>query len=467
MQCRVALLLLSRCFFLYSFVAMLFSILALSFGQYEFAFPFFLVTLITLAFAALVSIHSPKIQKTLTIKDLTTSILVIWFAIVTVSCIPFLIYSEKGLHIVLFKTVAHLTTTGDKSAFGDTNTPSGVWIETLWRCWLHIFGASLTLTGGLSVFSILKLPFLRLISASFLNTTSNQTLYSVSRNFLTVLVVLCLVVIVFWLICLASGVPAVAAISAATSAITTGYVSNVGSVLEFTALSKTVLIAALFLGCTAFFPVVLNWRKAGEWISNKETKLFIALSAVFIALIVISDPGYTFVELIAVGLSILSTSGMFVDSSSLLSIGIPVVVLGSFVGGAAISTSSGAKLFRIGELLRQTFFEIDKLANPSVITRQNATRRLFQSTLWLTVWVYIIGFVLSSLLLTAYFCGIGFELGESVLIGVGTLSNSSIMQTDNLLIALAEQPMVGIVLSIGMLLGRLELFLLAAFVLRS
>lgn len=151
-------------------------------------------------------------------------------------------------------------------------------------------------------------------------------------------------------------------------------------------------------------------------------------------------------------IGVLTTSGYGLESGAAP---LGVAVVGAIIGGSALSTAGGVKLGRVVILTTSLHAELWRLAHPhGLINRPGASRRV-----GFGVWIFFIGFVLTSASVMLTISLFGHPFHVSLAAAVGLLSNTGP------LLALAVEgrpsydifaPDLRLLMAFVMALGRLE-----------
>jgi trk system potassium uptake protein TrkH len=208
-------------------------------------------------------------------------------------------------------------------------------------------------------------------------------------------------------------------------------------------------------------------RKFLKYLYSEELKFFLSVIAIFLALTIICFATFSMLDWdtlrksIFQTISIVTTSGFTIDDYSLWPGYIPFLLLvGAFIGACSGSVGGGLKSWRALIILDQARQEIIKTIHPNAVVTSRIGKKVVDASISEKVWgffaVYVITFIV--LLVLVLMSGLDFESSFSAVgatlnnLGPGLGEVSSNYE--------ALSGFTKVVLSLAMILGRLEIFTL-------
>jgi len=447
-------------------------IMALAYGDGE-ADAFAVGFAITLATGLLAWLPTRHVRRELKIRDGFLVVVLFWMVLSLFGAVPLYLAErpDMGITDAVFEAVSGLTTTGATVLTGLDTLPHAI---LFWRQLLHWMGGM-----GIIVLAVAVLPMLGVggmqlyraetpgpIKDSKLTPRIRETAKALWYLYVSLTAICALV---FWF----GGMTPFDAISHAFSAIATGGFSNHDLSLGHhdDALIELSAIIAMIIGSISFGIHFAAWRGANPltyW-RDSETRVFLimivgaTLMATFVLLIAgtyVALPEAVIKSMFQV-VSIGTTTGFTTTDYSLWPSFLPMfLLLGSFVGGCAGSTTGGMKVVRFVLLAKQGTREITRLVHPNAEIPVKMGGKIIPDRVIQAVWgffaVYVTVFAVMFLILLAN--------GLSELTAFSAVAAT----LNNLGPGLGEvsSNMAGLpglskwVLCMAMLLGRLEIFTL-------
>lgn len=408
------------------------------------------------------TLPSAKNRSTTSLADLMMLALGAWGMLIFLGMIPFLGVTDGRLTVAFFEAVSCATTTGSSQLSSQGDTAGSI---LAWRACLHVLGAALSLTTGILLFSHMNTQSPGYHRAGRFRIGLPRSLSAFPSVMATSVGFIMGLLIISQLTLMANGVELRHAFSIAGSVATTGLiqpltVEDVGLPI----VGYVVVCVGLFLASINATLLFNALRAPVNVVWDAETLGFILLiSAMTISLLFLNRDEFAGSLLTAI--SVGSTSGVLLSTET-LSVPTPLIIFFAFVGGAAISSTGGVKVFRFRILLARTGHEISRLSQShAVVTFQYRGRREDPTSVF-AVWVYLITFAVVMLAILALFTLSGQSFAVAVQNSVGTVTNSAaLLNFDSQ--EWVPGPVLNIAMSITMLLGRLELLVLAALILRN
>ena len=393
-----------------------------------------------------------------------------WLSIAIFGCLPF-IFSSLNLSVVdaFFESMSGITTTGSTIIVDLNNVPKSILI---WRAILQWLGGI-----GIIVMAITILPLLGIGGMQLFRMESSDTAEKIlpkTREITSIISIIYLVLtfacaFAYWFV----GMNVFDSIAHSMTTIATGGFSTYSSSIGYFQNPKieTISIIFIILGSIPFL-AYLKFLKGDRKVFLKDTQIkgliYILIASVLLMFfyLLLSNQQYTFLENLRISafnvVSVLSGTGYVTDNFSAWG-KFPLVffLFLMFIGGCAGSTTCGIKIFRFQILGLFIVNQIKKLVYPRgifVIKYNNekiSNTFIYSITTFIFIYFFIF-FVLATLLslngldfITAIsgsasaISNVGPGLGDVI----GPNGNFSNLPTFSKLC-----------LSLGMLLGRLELF---------
>ncbi|WP_341349512.1 TrkH family potassium uptake protein [Cognatishimia maritima] len=137
-----------------------------------------------------------------------------------------------------------------------------------------------------------------------------------------------------------------------------------------------------------------------------------------------------------------------------------LILLGlAMIGGGVATTAGGVKLLRVYALYLQGLREMERLVHPSSVSRSGSTLRRIRRQGALIAWVFFMLFALSLTAVTLMLTGLGIGFQDGLVLAIATLSTTGPLAQSAVEVPidiLSASAAVKVVLSVAMVLGRLE-----------
>ena len=393
-----------------------------------------------------------------------------WLSIAIFGCIPFLL-SNLNLSIVdaFFESMSGITTTGSTIITNLDNAPKGILI---WRAILQWLGGI-----GVIVMAITVLPLLNVGGMQLFRMESSDTTEKILPRAREVTIIISIIYltltfacgIAYWLV----GMNIFDSIAHSMTTIATGGFSTYSSSIGYFQNPKIEIIAIIFivLGSIPFI-AYLKFVKGDQKIFFKDVQIkgliyiFIISVLLMLLYLLFSNKEYSFAENLRIStfnvVSILSGTGYVTSDFSLWG-KFPLIffLFLMFIGGCAGSTTCGIKIFRFQILGLFILNQIKKLIYPHGIfpmkyNNEKISNPFIYSIMTFIFLYFFIFFILAALLSLD---GLDFVTAlsgsASAISNVGPGLGDVIGPNGNF----SDLPNFSkLSLSLGMLLGRLELF---------
>jgi trk system potassium uptake protein TrkH len=392
-----------------------------------------------------------------------------WVGLAAFSALPFMFLDQRLDYAdAFFESISGLTTTGSTILVGLDQMPPGM---LLWRSLLQWIGGI-----GIILTAIIILPFLRVGGMQLFRAESSERsekvvarpyeLMSLIGLIYTGLTILCAVG--FW----AGGMSAFDAVCHAMTALSTGGYSTHDASFGAYKRPAILIVATVFmvLGSLPFVAYIRTWQGKGMaiWQDSQVITLLgilVSVSAVIGIWIAEVDHIPLLDSLILAAFhvtSIVTTTG-FASTDYQLWGALPIGILFflTFVGGCTGSTAGGIKIFRFQVLWLVTRAHLRRLLRPHIVVVPTYHGRLLDDDIATSVLAFIFVYMLIVALTAAGLAAFGLDLVTSLSAAATAVSN----------VGPGFGPIVGPagnfaplpdgakwVLSLAMLLGRLELF---------
>jgi len=403
-------------------------------------------------------------------RDAILVMLVIWMTAPFFAALPLIIGGTfQHLNEAVFEATSGLTTTGATLLEHLAGVPRSILV---WRSMLQWVGGFATIVMAVAVFSATSfgnLPVHKLpIQISDESPLSDRLVYVIKSLVSTYLIISLLCFILLW----ASGLPSFDAFCIALSTVSTGgFMVIDGSFSAYSSpLSEIVLMVFMVMGAMNFVlhTEALN-GKFRLYRQEPEVLTFGVLIFCFGILFFVLSQGESnasrnFFSSFFNAASLISTTGYGIgEAKPMAHIPPALLLMVALVGGSALSTAGGLKLVRAILLVRQSMAELDRLAHPHSVIRIRYGVRTVNPEVFSGLWIYFVVLAAAlagiSLLLTA----LGYDFLTSVSATAATLSNTGPVYDYATSQALPFREMSGSarwLLSISMILGRMEIFLI-------
>jgi len=393
-----------------------------------------------------------------------------WLSIAIFGCIPFLL-SNLNLSIVdaFFESMSGITTTGSTIITNLDNAPKSILI---WRAILQWLGGI-----GVIVMAITVLPLLNVGGMQLFRMESSDTTEKILPRTREVTIIISAIYLTLTFACGAAywlvGMNIFDSIAHSMTTIATGGFSTYSSSIGYFQNPKIEIIAIIFivLGSIPFIAYI-KFVKGDQKIFFKDVQIkgliyiFIVSILLMLLYLLLSNKEYSFAENLRIStfnvVSILSGTGYVTSDFSLWG-KFPLIffLFLMFIGGCAGSTTCGIKIFRFQILGLFILNQIKKLIYPHGIfpmkyNNEKISNPFIYSIMTFIFLYFFIFFILAALLsLNGLDFVTALSGSASAISNVGPGLGDVIGPNGNY----SDLPNFSkLSLSLGMLLGRLELF---------
>lgn len=406
----------------------------------------------------------------LSVRDMFLITSLVWTIASTFAALPFMFINHISFTDAYFETMSGITTTGSTVLSGlDDMAPSIL----LWRSILQWLGGI-----GFIVMAVAVLPMLNVGGMKLFHTESSDWSDKSSPRAKTVAKNIMLVYLVLTGLCLIgymmTGMSLFDAINHSFTTLSTGgYSTSDGSMNHFSNGAHWVATLFMFLGGLPFllFVSALRKRRLDELLEDAQVRgfatLFLITSLVITAWLVIRD-GYSVMDALRVSMfnivSVVTTTGFGLEDFTAWG-ALPTTLFAFLMmaGACSGSTSGGIKVFRFQIAITLLNKQMMKLIHPSGVFVQRYNRRPVNDDIVRSIVAFGLTFLITNIVIAGMLSAMGLDPITSIsgaitaVANVGPGMGSVIGPTGNF----APLPDAAKwILSIGMLMGRLEILTL-------
>lgn len=357
-------------------------------------------------------------------------ILLAWAVPPFFAAIPMTRYLEGDFGAALFEAVSGLTTTGASAFERVAYLPHTI---LLWRAELHWLGGFLTLLLLVTVLApagVGGVPAREAAIARRAIAGEGARQWLLIRNILAGYTVITIITIAALM---AAHMPAFDAFCLAMSAVATGGFMPVDTGLAGygNPAAEIILGVAMLVGATSIL-----WHRmvfSGRWQAlrdHRESYWLIgtafALGIVFTVVFMDGQReafGLALHRGFATGASLISTTGMSIETSGFSALPIPLVLVIALVGGGAFSTAGGLRFFRVGGMLVESLKETQRLIYPHGIRPKVLGAREFDVGAMKAIWSLVTATLALLALVSVAVSLSGMDFGSSLAATVAAFSN--------------------------------------------
>ncbi|HLR16940.1 MAG TPA: TrkH family potassium uptake protein [Alcanivoracaceae bacterium] len=397
-----------------------------------------------------------------------------WAVLGSIGSLPFILNPDLHISVTdaVFESISGITTTGGTILTGlDTLPPS-----------LLFYRQQLQWLGGMGII-VLAIAILPLLGVGGMQLYRAEMPGPMKESKLTPRIAetaktLWFIYVLFTVLCALfyrwAGMTWFDAVGHSFSTVATGGFSTHDDSMAYFDSTLINMIGAtfIFLGSVSFALhfAVFRGRSIGEYVRDPEFRSFVTLLMGYVLVLTIGlsaynvyqgNPSATLSHSIFQALSFSSSTGFVSTDTSLWPSFLPYfLVLTSFIGGCAGSTSGGIKVIRVALFFRQSFRELKQLIYPSAVFSVQFGSRAVSSTVMQAVWGFIGIYIMLAVLFTMLFMATGLDFGTAFASTAASLNNlgqgiDGVADGYSHLSNTAKWMMC-----LGMLLGRLEIFTL-------
>lgn len=370
-----------------------------------------------------------------------------------------------------FEAVSGLTTTGATLITDYDATPRAIF---LWRALLQWLGGLFVILMAMHILvvigaTLLPIKRVRLPAPDFIEKSEDlpsrilSALVPIGSIYLLMTLAVCLVI---W----ANGVPGWEAFCLSLSAVSTGgFTTRSGSFDAYgSTVAEVVLVVVMALASMNF---LIHWHgvrlRFREYFNVPELHflgiiMVLTVILVWIGFALTGEPGEFASPWNALfnGLSLISTSGFYLDEGGRIADLPPVLILiPLMIGGAAISTTGGFKVVRFVLLIKHAAREMRRLGHPhGVFSIRFGDYRISEITMD-AVWALFLAFMSLTALLAFIVGWAGYDFEVAMIAATAAVMNAGpfLLATTGGETTWADMPVyVRTWLALGMIIGRVE-----------
>ena len=394
-----------------------------------------------------------------------------WLSIAVFGSIPF-IFSDLNLSIVdsFFESMSGITTTGSTIIVNLESTPKSILI---WRAILQWLGGIGVIVMAITILPLLNVGGMQLFKKDQVFDTSEKILPK-TREVTLVISIIYLVLtltcgVAYWFV----GMNLFDSIAHSMTTIATGGFSTHSDSIGYFQNPKIEIISIIFiiLGSLPFIAYI-KFFKGEKKIFLKDSQIrgllniLIISILLMIAYLMFDNKTYDFLDNLRIStfnvVSILSGTGYVTsDFSSWGKFPLIFFLFLMFIGGCAGSTTCGIKIFRFQILGRFIISQIKKLVYPHGIFPIKYNNEIISNTFIYSIITFVFLYFFIFFILAALLSINGLDFVTSISGSASAISNvgpglGDIIGPDGNFSDLPNFSKLS--LSLGMLLGRLELF---------
>ena len=403
-------------------------------------------------------------------------IIVTWPSLALIAALPLARISALTFGASVFESLSALTTTGMSLIVDLDSQPAAL---LFWRALLQWYGGALTLIMMvllLAPMAVGGLPHRRISLVSRSRTRFGGRIAKQVQIILTAYVFTTLACIV-WLV--ASGVSPAEAVFLALSTISTGGMTPRDGPLDsyVPMFGQIGLIIFMIVGATSILWQGMILRRDGHQLLRHRESYAVIGAALAVGLILaelyhlaagkgLANLPVALLEGLFAGASLISTTGFHVREESFSVLPLAVLFFCALVGGGAMSTAGGLKMFRVGVLLRQAERELSKSLFPHGVKTTRAGGHVWIDDDVRGIYAMVVGSVLVLAFTSVSLALAGLPFAPATAAALAAFSNIGPLYGAGPIAAepwpaLSDLPAHGLVfLGIAMVAGRIEVLAL-------
>ena len=444
----------------------------------EFDSSFIISSIITLIFGILFLISNLDYENKIDLHQAFLITSLSWMTVAIFGALPFF-FSNLNLTFTdaFFESMSGITTTGSTIIINLENAPKGILI---WRAILQWLGGI-----GIIVMAITLMPLMNvggMLLFKVLNSDSSNEVLPSSKE-ISIKLILIYIVLTFG--CGLSykifGMNIFDSITHSMTTIATGGFSNYNESIGYFNSSKIEIVAILFiiLGSIPFISYI-KYMSGNKKIFLKDSQITTFIKLIFASVLILfiylalKNGNFSFSSVRSITFNVVSiltgTGYVTKEFDQWGSFPLFYFLILMFIGGCAGSTACGIKIFRVQILFRFIINQLRKIIYPrgifTIKYENNTVDDKFLASIISFIFLYIVIFFILTALLTLT----GLDFITSISGAATSISNvgpglgSLIGPNGNF----SQLPEISKwILSLGMILGRLELFAILTLLLPS
>lgn len=455
---------LSRLLGIISIPALLCTIWSLSTQEYDQASLFALVFILLSVLAGVIFVATAKGDTQAGLRETIAFLFCLWLIVSIVGLIPFYLVTGGNLPLALFESVSCVTTTGTSLAPADQPLEASI---IVWRGLLHLIGAGLSIAGTIALLSMLGAGGSGVRYSAAIHLGFRLHFESFPKLFLLISTLLATIAAITFVALLSDGLAAREAFSLAVGAATTGQILPYDAGALVATRWTGILLSVVLIFASLNVGLILALRShPRNLLTDNETIGIICAFLILFGVLAVSQKMTPYLTSFTDAASIVSTSGLMLSEEQSGRIGVPLMIFFGFVGGSAVSATGGIKMFRFWLLIRRTTREFAQLSQPHAILGKRNRYDESSVQVVMAVWVYLVGFALVISALASYLAIMGLDFNESLQVAVGTFTNSAALFRAEML-GDQNETITQLILTFGMIFGRLEMLILISLIFRA
>jgi trk system potassium uptake protein TrkH len=419
---------------------------------------------ILLAVGGLTSAHEPRYRDNLAVVGLS------WLLISLMGSLPFMFSGLMDPWSAVFESFSGFSSTGATAIADLRIVPKGL---LFWRAFTQWLGGM-----GVIVLMVAVLPFLGVGGQIMLKSelsgspTSDKLRPRVAQTAKILWGIYLGLTVVLIALLKAGGLDFFESVCQSMATVSTGGLSNYNESAGYhsSRYIQSVILIFMFLGSIS---VALYWQTLiGNWralVLNSEVLflcgVLLLCSSVSAASLVwsgqITNPGEAFFQSLFQATAVASTSGQFSDDwTSWPSLAQAMIFFLFFVGGCSGSTSGGIKCVRWLILLKGVNRACRRMIHPRAVIPVRLQGRNISEPALESVWLFFLIYFLTMALSTMGLAAVGIDMLTALSASASSLANvgPALGEVGATGTYAAFPPAAKVVLSLCMLLGRLEFY---------
>jgi trk/ktr system potassium uptake protein len=393
----------------------------------------------------------------------------LWIVMGLLGSLPFVFGLKLPMADAAFEAVSGFTTTGATVLQGLDHMPPSILFYREEIQWLGGIGV---IVSAIAFLPMLRVGGMQLYKAEVSGPIKDDKLMprmaQTARSLLGVYVILTVVcALLYWM----AGMSLFDAVAHSLATLSTGGLSTHDASFGYfdKPLIEAIAIVFMLLGAIGFNTHFFAWYRYGPgyyW-RNTETRVFLII--VFVTTMIAAlqlhygHGNQPFAHALRVSafetVSVLTTTGFGIDDFSVWPNELPILlIMVSFVGGCAGSTSGGMKTIRLIVLGKQGWAELIRLVHPRVVLALKLEGKVLQNDVLKSIWAFFALYVATASVVMLLLMGDGLDMMTAFGAVAACLNNlgpglgkvaatfASVDSFDKWL------------LSLTMILGRLEIF---------
>lgn len=392
-----------------------------------------------------------------------------WTVLGMLAALPFMFSLQMSFTDAMFEAISGFTTTGATVIVGLDELPKSV---LYYRQQLHFFGGMGIVVLAVAIFPLIGVGGMQLYRAETpgpmkedkLTPRIAQTARALWFIYLGLTVACALA---FWM----AGMTPFDAIGHSFSTIATGgFSTHDASIAHFKSpLIEAIAVFFMLAGGINFAMHFVAWRgrSVRSYLHDAETRSFLAISGALGVLVgaVLALTGY-YPDMVSAMrhavfhvVSIITTTGFVTTDFSTWPLFLPILMMMiSFIGGAAGSTAGGIKVIRVMLLYKQGVREVERLVHPSAVIPVKFGGKILSDKVIESVWGFFSLYMLSTVVLTLLMMAAGLGAVDAFSAIAACLNVTGPGLGEVAASFTSVTPFGKWVAIFAMLLGRLEIF---------